>query len=197
MAAQAGRIAQAAQGAKIGRTPLTQVQREERSRRTTIRAREKERRVSKGFEGVVTSRVNADRERSRRQTVAAKGTEARTTLAAAKINRQNIIATQTKAYQQRNLDRNAAAIVRRREYNDLQNRESIKRQLVTQPITSAVQPAARSGFLLLGVFAGLIVLYAVLNNPQGFTGWLGGLGSFIATFTQNGPLFSRNTGSNT
>lgn len=173
MAAQASRVTKAAEGAKIGRTPLTRVQREERSRRATIKTREKGRQATALIRGAATQATLRE---------------------AGRIRRENI-AAQTRAYEQRNLRRNAAAIARRRDYNALQTREEFKREVVTRPLAQGAAPVARSGFVLLGLFAALIVLFAVLNNPQGFTGWLGGLGNFMATFTQNGPLFSKNTGS--
>lgn len=171
--AQASRITQAAPGASIGRAALTKVQREERSRRTTIKQQEKHRQA--------TAMV---RSAGQQQTVRVAG----------QIRRENI-AVQTQAYAQRNAQRNAAAVERRQAYNKLQSEQYVKRELVTQPIVQTVQPAARSGFVLLGVFAMLIVFYAIITHPEGFTGWLGGLGTAIGTFTQNGPLFSKNTGS--
>lgn len=167
----AAKAAKAAAGASISKTPLTKVQREQRSIRTTYKHREKYRQATSYVKGAVNQATLRE---------------------AARLRRENIDA-QTKAYQQRNLDRSAVAIARRKQYNQIQTRENVKRQLVTEPAVGVVAPAARSGFMLMGLFFLLIIFYAIVTNPSGTTGWLNGLTSFMRTFSQNGSLFTKTT----
>jgi len=177
MAAQASRVTQAAPGATIG-TPtvepkIRQIRETGRVNRATIKARERHRQATTYVRGAVTQSTLRE---------------------AGRIRRENID-YQTGAYGQRNVQRNVAAIERRRAYNQLQAKEQYKQALVRQPIINTAQPVARSGFVLLSVFALLIVFYLIITKPAGFTGWTVGLANFVGTFTQNGPLFTKNTGS--
>lgn len=181
MATPAGKFTKAAAGAKIGsgRRPLTDKQREERSRRTTIRVQQQERRITETVkEGLRRQRTqeSARLSRENREAVAARTRES------SRLRREEIGI------------RNAASVQRTRDIGGIRRRERLTTELVEKPVTGGARPVVNGIFLVLTVFASLIIFYAIITSPQGFTGWLGGLGNFIATLSQNGPLFTKTQG---
>lgn len=156
---------------KSARKPLTERQRNMRSERYNIRLKGEIDKAVKRESG----RITQENQRSA-TTLQNEREKVRTGESAVRIQQ-----------------REAAILHRYREGIGIRRSERLQRNLIEEPATSVAQPFSATIIVFITVVFMLIILYAIINHSEGLSGALGGFANTIATFTQTGPLFTKNS----
>ncbi len=139
-----------------------------------IRERSRQRRLTEKKRAEVRAKERIVSEQARRETL-----EKRAQLQARLIKERQIQRLQTA-----------------QDLASLRRRYGIERQVETAAISqgySTTKPFIHTLFVALGIFFGAIILYILVQNPQGTTNWLNSLSVAVATLSQSTPLFVKET----